>query len=110
MKVFFGWLSVIIVILGLSLSFGWFDVFYTKTVGKAKQNAQREVFEQTQSYVEGMRQDAIKLFKEYNQAKTPEDKKIIANTVAHKFSNFDQSKITEPELYSFIKKCKYGEL
>ena len=45
----------ILAIMIFSISTGYFDVFYTKTVGKAKQNAQREVYEETQSYVEGKR-------------------------------------------------------
>ena len=51
-------LAILIVSIGLGYVFGWNDVFYTKTVGKAKQNAERTVFEETQSYVEGKRQEA----------------------------------------------------
>lgn len=96
----------IAVILGLSFGLGWFGVGYTKTVGKAQQNANREVFEQTQSYIEGKRQELIKLHHEWNKA-SADEKIAIETTIRASFSNFDESKIEQPELYSFLKNIKY---
>ena len=53
-------LLCLVVIIALKFAFGWVDVGYTKTVGKAQENARREVFEQSQSYVEGKRQELTK--------------------------------------------------
>lgn len=93
-------------LVGLSFALGWTDVLYTKTVGKAKENANREVFEQTQSYVEGKRQEIIKLHHEWMQATSDVDKKSIESVVRQSFSNFDDTKITDPDLYNFLRDCK----
>ena len=81
MKQVFGaigiFLGVLIVLIGLNFVFGWTDVYFTKTVGKAQQNAQRTVFEETQSYVEGKRQEVTKLRFEYLKAKDKDEKEAI---------------------------------
>ncbi len=95
-----------VALVGLSFAMGWTDVLYTKTVGKAKENANREVFEQTQSYVEGKRQEIVKLHHEWVTAKTDTDKKSIEALVRQSFANFDETKITDPDMYSFLRDCK----
>lgn len=97
----------ITMLIGLSYALGYNDVLYTRTVGKAKQNANREVFEETQSYVEGKRQEAAKLYKEYKLADTQEDKQVIENVVAQSFANFDEENLSGP-IYTFVYRCKYG--
>lgn len=99
-------IGVIIVLLLLSLGFGWFDVFYIKTVGKAKQDANREVFEQTQSYVEAKRQEALKLYKEYNSCEDEQCKQLLSEIVANSFAHFDEDKLPI-KLQKFIYECKY---
>lgn len=92
-------------LVGLSYGFGWIGVHQTKTIFKAKENAKREVFEQTQSYVEGKRQEALKFYKEYKNADIAE-RPAIEEMVSHSFANFDEQKLTEP-LRSFVYNCKY---
>lgn len=98
-------LGILIGLIGLDFAFGYIGVFKTKTVGKARMDAEREVFENSQSYVEGKRQEALKFYKEYKSAE-PEEKVAIAQMVSHSFANFDEEKLTEP-LRSFVYKCKY---
>jgi hypothetical protein len=93
-------------LVGLSYGLGWIGVHQTKTIGKAQKDAERRVFEQTQSYVEGKRQEALKFYKEYNEADT-ENKQAIKQLVSHSFANFDESVLKEP-LYSFVYNCKYN--
>ncbi len=84
-----------------------FEIFGTSFWGVRKENARREVFEQTQSYVEGKRQELIKLHHEWNKA-TSEDKLAIEATIRMSFANFDESKLVDfPELYGFLKTIKY---
>jgi hypothetical protein len=103
--IFLGFLAFIILIAGLTLGFGWFGVYATKTVGKAQQNANREVFEQTQSYVEAKRQELVKLHHEWMQA-SETDKLPIESIIRQSFANFDETKINDPDLYSFLKTIK----
>lgn len=98
----------IVVMLALDLGFGFFGVLKTKTVGKAQQNAQREVFEETNSFVKGKRQEAIKLYKEYQEAESDEVRKAIETVVSMSLADFDEDKyITNPKLLNWIKKMKY---
>jgi hypothetical protein len=83
-----------------------FSIFGTKFWGVRKENARREVFEQTQSYVEGKRQELIKLHHEWNKADA-DSKLAIEATIRASFATFDESKIEQPELYSFLKTIKY---
>lgn len=105
---------VFILILGggaaLDLGFGYFGVLKTRTVGKAQQDADREVFESTQSHVEGKRQEAGKAYREWNQAKDVIEKKAIANGIAHNFANFDIEKLQSYEVREWVRKCINGTL
>lgn len=105
LKVFLGFLAFIIILLALSWSLGWFGVFQTKTVGKAQQNADRAVFEQTQSYVEGKRQELQKDYHEWLNAKS-DDKLALESVIRVSFANFDEEKYLTGDLYNFLKKIK----
>lgn len=105
-KIILAIVITIIVLVILSFAFDWLNVFRTQTIGKAQQNAEREVFEQTQSYVEGKRQAALKYFKEYSLA-NDSTKKNLKYIIALEFANFDEKQYLTGELYDFIYKCKY---
>ncbi len=98
---------VIGVMLALSFGFGIWDAFMTRTVGKEKQDAKREVYESSQSQVEGKRQEAVKYYSEWLDCESIEDKEAIENLVQMSFSNFDESLLNEPQLQQFIINCKY---
>lgn len=101
-------ITIISIFLFIALYFGlgYLGIINTRTIGKAQQNARREVFEQTQSYVEGKRQELIKLYHEWNNANT-EDKLAIEVTIRLSFANFDETKIEQPELNEFLTRIKY---
>lgn len=105
-QILLGTFLMVVLFVGLSFVFGYSDVLYTRTVGKEKQNAQREVFEETQSYVEGKRQEAAKYYREYMRS-DEEDRAILRVVVANSFANFDETKLSS-ELESFVHMCKYG--
>ena len=93
--------------IGLVFLANEFEIFGVKFWGVRKENARREVFEQTQSYVEGKRQELVKLHHEWMQADEP-SKKAIENTIRMSFANFDENKLQDtPELYTFLKRIKY---
>ena len=109
-----GWQIGLVVILiiaalvGVSYGFGWIGVHQTKTIGKAQQNAEREVFEQSQSYVEGKRQEALKLYKEYSKLTDIAEKQSFKMIVSSSFANFDEEKYLTGELRNFIHNMKYN--
>jgi hypothetical protein len=93
MKTFFigVFIAIVSVVLLIALSYGlgWIGVHQKQTIGKAMQNTERKVFEETQSYVEGKRQEAVKLFKEYNTTSDPDAKYAICQVTSHTFANFN---------------------
>jgi hypothetical protein len=97
--------GAVVLLMLLSLAFGWFDVGYTKTVGKAQQNANRTVFEETQSYVEGKRQFLNKEREEYRREKDPKSKEAIRQSILHEMANFDLDKLSNDD-YAFIQELK----
>lgn len=67
------------------------------------ENARREVYENTQSYVEAKRQAITKYYNEYRKA-LPADKLSIRAIVLQEFANFDTEKLTtkQQEWYNEI--------
>jgi len=109
-NVFYGiliFIGVIAVGIGLSYAFGWINVHQTKTIGKEKVNAKREVYETSQPYVEAKRQEAVKNYAEWVKAETPEDREVIENIVRLSFSNFDETLLQDEQLRIWIRQCKY---
>ena len=99
-------LALVIILCGIELATGYFGVFYTKTVGKAQENANREVFKQTQSYNDGMAQELVKIKTEYDQAKDSTDKKALVFRVQHDYANFDESKLESESLRCWLIKIR----
>jgi len=105
------WHKVIIGIIcffALIFTINEFNIFGIKFWGVRTENARREVFEQTQSYVEGKRQDLIKYHHEWNKA-SPDDKIAIETVIRQQFANFNEDRYLneQPELQSFLKTVKY---
>ena len=98
-------LLVIGLIMALSYGFGWFGVGYTKTVGKAQQNAETEVFKQSQSYIDGKNQELSKLQLEYKLAKADDEKAAIKATILHSFAGVDENILSE-DLRAFLDKLR----
>ena len=98
---YIGWfLLAALFIVAATFFFGGLGLFTTKTFGVASQNARREVFEQSQSYVEGKRQDLIRWKLQYETADSL-GKKALKYTILTSMANVDKSKF-EPSLRSFI--------
>jgi len=93
---------------GLSYGMGWFKVGYTETVGKAQQDAETKVFENSNAFTKAKKQEALKAYKEYMLTDDETAKKAILYTVGMSLADFDEDKyITDVKLRSWIKKAKY---
>lgn len=104
------WQAIVLGIIGffaLIVLVNEFEIAGVKFWGVRKENARREVFEQTQSYVEGKRQDLIKYHHEWVNA-SDDDKVAIEFTIRQSFSQFNEDKylVDQPELLSFLKEVK----
>lgn len=63
---------------------------------------EREVFEETKSYVHGKIQDLAKYYEEYQKAEMAHEKEIIANLVKMRFAEFDVDNIKNAQLRRFL--------
>ncbi|WP_275552678.1 hypothetical protein [Tenacibaculum piscium] len=95
-------------LIGLSYAFGWVGVHQIKTISKAKQNANREVFEETNSFTKAKRQEIFKYYKEWNEVETLEEKKAIETILMMSLADFNEDKyITDIKLLNWVKSVKY---
>jgi hypothetical protein len=92
----------IIALISLTFIFGWFGVGYTATVGKAQQNAETDVYYSSQAYIDGVAHDLGDLRLQYNTAKSSDEKSAIKSTIAHRYANFDKTKLRDAELQDFL--------
>lgn len=85
--------SVLVSTLALIYGMGWFGVFHRATFGKAYVEVDRKIWEESPSYVEGKRQEAVKLYREWATAKTAEDKEAVCSVARIQLSNIPADKL-----------------
>lgn len=86
--------------LGTSFDFAMFKFWAPKY-----ENAKRQTFENTQSYVEGKREDLAKYHHEWAVDSSAENRRAIEALVRQQFANFDRSKVEDPELSAWLGEC-----
>lgn len=95
-------LSVIIGVFAIgNIELGFLSYFKPK-----RQNIEREVFKNTNSFVEGKIQELSNHYSEYLKSSEEKDKEAIKNVVSFKFSNFDIEKIESKDLQKFLKESR----
>ena len=100
-------LLIIAGLFGLSMGLEYLNLIKFGYFAPKYENVKRNVFENTQSYVEGKRQDLVKYRLEYLKCKDKQDKEAIRQTIVQMFANFDEEKLTDPELKSFLHSMKF---
>lgn len=107
-KAVLGLIGAVILFLGIGYGVGWFGVGYTKTVGKAKQDAETEVYENSNAFTKGKRQEILKYYTEYQDAETDQDRRAIQEILSMSLADFDEDKyISDLKLRGWVKKMKY---
>lgn len=95
--------GVIIILIILVFGIEMLGLQWTKFFKPKYQNVEREVFEQTKSYVHGKIQDLAKNYKEYNNPDTPEDeKRAIASLIPTEFADLDTNDVKNTKLKAFL--------
>jgi hypothetical protein len=100
---------VIGLFIGLGFGFGYLGVSYKNTIGVADANADRKVFKENKSYVEGMISDLAKYKYELSTEKDAIARKAIVELIVDKFANFSPDRIEDIGLKNFLIKIKNGE-
>ena len=96
---------ILVCILILAVLGGVGGVAYTKTIGKAQKNAEREVYKETVAYTEQAASFLAKSYKEYNDAESDSDKNTIMEYVIMRYPNLDMDSIENSTLRQFYLKC-----
>ena len=104
-KVILGVVLFVLLIIGLTFVSNEFEIFGTRFWGVRQENARREVFEQSQSYVEGKRQELSKLELEYKTEKDPDAKEALRQSILQRFANFDDTKL-DNQSYQFLQSLR----
>ena len=105
MKIIGGIIGIIIVFFGIIFILNEFSLFGVNFWGVRQQDARRQVYEHSQSYVEGKRQELAKHYYEWQRAASS-DKKAIEGVIRLKFANIDEELIQSQELRNFLQKCR----
>ena len=98
-------LLVLIGIVGITFFTDALGLTEIKIFGVKTENVRREVFEQSQSYVEGKRQELTKYRLEYMRSKDPAERRAIQATILQSMANFDEDKLP-PDLQGFLDQLK----
>ena len=96
---------VLAVVVSLTMLGGIGGVAYTKTIGKAQKEAEREVFKEGVAYTEQAGSFLAKSYKEYKDAESDADKKTVMEYVIMRYPNLDLDSIDNDTLKQFYMKC-----
>jgi hypothetical protein len=101
-------IAVLAVLTAIGFYSGFIGNFYDSTVGRQQMDVQRENFEHNKSYVHGKIDDIAKYKREYERAKTKDEKEQVRNIILDDFANFDPKLIDNADLYNFLKDMENG--
>lgn len=95
-KVFY-FIASLVTMLVLVFGLNYFGLVSFRFFAPKYENAKREVFENTQSFVEGKRQSLTKHYNEWRKS-NDEGKSAIRMVVMQEFANFDTKLFTDTQL------------
>ena len=95
-----------VVLVALMFVTGAINLGYKKVFKPANENVERQVFENTQSYVHGKIQDLAKYKREYDATNDLTERKAIQNIINQQFAQFDSKKIQDENLRNFLIKMR----
>lgn len=97
-------------IIGLGFVIGGGLLIYQKTLSIQHANAERQIFKESKSYNEGMVQDLSRDKLELSQTKDNDARNAIIEHILEKYSNFDENRIENRDLRSFLIDIRNGNI
>lgn len=98
-------IGVVALLIGLSWGAEYLNIVRLGIFKPMRENVERQVFENTKSYVHGAAQDLAKYFDEYQQADDLR-KKTIKQVILMRFPELDASKLPSVSLQSFLRQMR----
>lgn len=104
-----GFIAIVLVVLtGIGFYTGVAGNWYDATIGRKQMDIQRENFEHNKSYVHGKIDDLAQYKRDYERAKTPEEKQQVRNFILDEFANFNTRDIENSDLRNFLLEMERG--
>lgn len=97
---------LLITVSGMAFLTTYTSLEFRSFFGKKSANIEREIFEQSTSYIQGKRQEASRLYLQYSRAQTDEDREAILGIIPIQFANFNEDEHLDGEIRSFIRRGK----
>jgi len=104
---FLSFLTIIVIVLGLSWVFTGNDFFLYKYFAPKQEAVRRQVFEQSKAYNQGMIQELQNMQFQYLQT-DKDHQAALAGIILHRAADYDIDKLP-PDLYSFIQTLKNNQ-
>lgn len=101
-KIFGMSVGAFVLMIALIFVLGAVGVAYKKLYKPMHENIEREVFEETQSFVHGKIQDLAKYKREYDATDDMIERQAIQELINQQFAQFDSSKVKDPNLRNFL--------
>lgn len=101
-KIFLVICIIIVLCASVAIGTGAFNVFYKNTIGVATESANRNIYKENKSYVEGMIKDLSSYKNQYELSENDKEKTALKARIINDFANFDINKIENIGLQNFL--------
>ena len=105
-----GFIVALGILFGVCYGFGLVEVGLTNTIGLKYEEAKRNRFENSTSYVHGMIDRLSEYKRQYDTEEDIDNKIAILNTIDDEFAQFDDTKINNSTLRNFLVEVRNGTL
>ncbi len=96
----------LVVAVGLTFGLSAVGLAHLEFFGPKYQKAQREIYEQTPSYIQGKEQTLAELRLEYNRAKTAGEKNNVRSMIVNEAATVDLNLLKDKSLVRFIQNLR----
>lgn len=97
--------AVFVALYVLCFGLTWLGIEWRGFFGPKRQAVERQIFEQTPSYIHGKIQDLTRYRHQYMTATDDAARAAIASTVRLQFAQFDVASLPQAELREFWRTC-----
>jgi len=108
MKEGFAFVGIILLIIGSIIGLSYGGLWMYKHFAPKYREAERDVWEESPSRVEGAIQEINKRMLEYNRVESIEEKGAICSYLRTSYPDLSPHKIDDYKLRQFFENCKYG--
>jgi hypothetical protein len=95
-------ITTIVILVGIMFSTGALNILYKNTIGVKTESANRNIYKENKSHVEGMVKDLSSYKMQYELTYNEKEKQAIRSRIINDFANFDLNKIDNVGLQNFL--------